>query len=175
MPRYIVTSEPRHPQHEKFVKKLARELTSTGTNLQPLILEEQLPVTKSTRVHVIWNDWKPLSFEQRSEVIRDAYKRAEGERVASRIEVAAGLTAEEALVHGLLPYKVELASPKGGKVASSEYRRAISTEAPHTLLGPGAPELRYARLEDAEESRKRLQEAFPDSSWTVVQEQPTES
>jgi hypothetical protein len=138
-------------------------------------LEEQLPVTKSSRVNVIWEDWKPLSFEQRSEVIRDAYKRAEGEEVASRIEVATGLTAEEALVHGFLPYKVEPARSKGGKVVSAEYRRAISEEASHTLLGPRATELRYARLEDAEESRKRLQEILPDSSWAVVQEHPTES
>lgn len=42
-------------------------------------------------------------------------------------------------------------------------------------LAQAADELRYPRLEDAEEARKRLEKALPGLSWAVVQEVPYEA
>jgi hypothetical protein len=57
----------------------------------------------------------------------------------------------------------------------ARYRKVLEAEARNTLLGPQAEELRYPRLEDAEEARKRLEKAPPGSAWAVVQEVPYES
>jgi hypothetical protein len=175
MPRYIVKSECRHPQHDKFVKRLAQELTTASDAVQPLILEEHLPPNGSRRVYVIWNRWKGRELEERSQIIEDAYEQAEGEEAAAKVMIATGLTAQEALAFGLLPYKVEPLRRKSDKYSSDASRKAMAHEAAHTLLGSKATELRYARLEDAEQAGERLKQALPGSSWVVVKEEPVES
>ena len=174
MPRYIQTIEAHHPQHEKLVKQLLREFTSPSTNLQPLILEEHEPATKSRKIYVIWDKWKDLSLEQRFDIILDAYKEAEGEEAAAEVLISSGLTAQEALALGLLPYKVESARRQDDPIPLENYRKALAAEAVHTVLGPKAKALRYARQEDAQVAAERLQKALPGSFWTVVKEEHAE-
>jgi hypothetical protein len=175
MPRYIRTPRPPAPRNDKLVKKLAQELTTESGNLQPLILEERLPVTKSRHVHVIWDAWKDVPDEERANVILDAYTQVEGEEAAEELTLAEGATPQEALALGLLPYKVEPLYRKGDAIPLGEYAKAIEAEAKRTLLGGKAKGLRYARMEDAEAARQRLQEVLPGSSWAVVQEVAVES
>jgi hypothetical protein len=175
MPRYILTSQARHPQHDKLVKRLARELATPSDLVQPLILEEHLPPNGSRRVYVIWNKWKDLELEERSEIIDGAYEQAEGKQAAAKVLIATGLTAQEALAYGLLPYKVERLNRSSDNSPSDAYRKGVAKEAGFTLLGSKARELRYARLEDAEQARDRLKQALPGSSWVVVKEEPVES
>jgi hypothetical protein len=52
---------------------------------------------------VIWDEWAPLSQQDRSEIIMDAYVRAKGQGDAVRISVAMGLTAAEAARMGIAP------------------------------------------------------------------------
>jgi len=106
MPRFVVTPQAPSPKHERLVKKLVQEFRTSSTNLQPLILEEQVPSTKSRHVRVIWDAWKDLGDEQRAAVIVDAYTEAEGTEAAQEITLAENLTPQEALALGLLPFKV---------------------------------------------------------------------
>jgi hypothetical protein len=175
MPRHIITSVPRSPKHEKLVKKLVQEFSATSPNLQPLILEERITATQSRHVRVIWDAWKDLRDEQRSDVIVEAYQQAEGEEAAGQITIAEGVTVPEALALGLLPFKVVPAPKKAEKVPAAAYEEAIAEETRNTLLGVRAKELRYSRLEDAEAARARLAEALPGSSWATVQEVAYES
>ena len=175
MPRYIVPPHARSPKHERYVKKLAQEFTTSSPNIQPIILEEQVPSTKSRHVRVIWDAWEDLTDEQRSDVIVDAYTRAEGPEAAAEITLAEGMTPHEALALGMLPFKVVLARRKTDAVSMADYQVALNAEARNTLLGPKAKELRYARVEDAEQALQRLKHALPGSSWAVVQESAIES
>ncbi len=171
----MVSSGPPSPKHERFVKKLAQEFTASSTNVQPLILEERVPTTKSRHVRVIWDAWKKLTDEQRSAVIADAYARAEGPEAAAEVTIAEGVTPQEALALGLLPFKVVPARGQHDPTSHPTYHQALAPEAGRTLLGAKAKELRYARLEDAEQARRRLEQALPGSSWAVVQETVSES
>src|SRR6266851_10035270 len=151
MPRYVINPVTPPPKSDKLLKKLVLELRTPTTSLQPLILEEHVPVTKSRHVFVIWDRWKAVSDERRSSVIVEAYKQAEGDESASQITIASGVTAEEAVVLGLLPWKVVPARKRTDPISEDDYRRAFAAEANNTLLGAKAVELRYARLEDAEQ------------------------
>lgn len=175
MPRFIITPNAPSPKHERLVKKLAQEFAAASPHLQPLILEEQIPSTKSRHVRVIWDAWKDLTDEQRAAVIVDAYKEAEGPEAAEAITIAEGVTPPEALALGLLPFKVVAARKKGDPVPPGAYQTALAAEARRSLLGAKARELRFARIEDAEQAVARLQNALPGSSWAVVHEMPTES
>src|SRR5437868_14534019 len=121
MPRYIVTPHARSPKHERYVKKLTQEFRTSSQNVQPIILEEQVPSTKSRHVRVIWDRWKELDDEQRSAVITDAYSQAEGQEAAEEITLAEGVTPQEALALGLLPYKVVPARKKTDSIPLEAY------------------------------------------------------
>jgi hypothetical protein len=175
MPRYIVTPHARSPKHDRYVKKLAQEFTASSPNLQPMILEEQVPSTKSRHVRVIWDAWKDLTDEQRSDVIIDAYSQAEGPKAAAEITLAEGVTPQEALALGMLSFKVVPTHRRTDAVPMADYEAALADEARNTLLGAKAKELRFARVEDAEQARQRLQQALPGSSWATVQETAIES
>jgi hypothetical protein len=175
MPRYIVPATSPSPKHEKLVKKLVQEFAASSPNLQPLIVEEQVPATQSRHVHVIWDAWKDLSDEQRAAVILDAYKQVEGEEVVAQITIAEGVTVHEALALGLLPFKVVPTRKKGDKLPPETYEEAMAEELRHTLLGSRGKELRYARVEDAEAARTRLERGLPGSTWAVIQEVAFES
>ncbi len=94
------------PRAGELQDRLARELTtpSADPNAQPIIIAEppegQGPIT---RLFVIWDEWAPLSQQDRSEIIMDAYTRAKGQPEAVRISVAMGLTAAEAARMGIVP------------------------------------------------------------------------
>ena len=143
MPRFITTPSAPSPKHERFVKALIREFTGSSPNLQPLILEEKVPSTKSRHVRVIWDRWKELDDEQRSAVIIDAYTQAEGAETANEITIADGVTPQEALALGLLPFKVVPSRKKNDSIPIEGYQAAQAKEARNTLLGPKAKELRY--------------------------------
>src|SRR5579871_3795113 len=175
MPRFIITPNAPSPKHERFVRKLVQEFTASSAHLQPLILEEQVPSTKSRHVRVIWDAWKDLTDEQRAAVIVDAYKEGEGPEAAEQITIAEGVTPQEALALGLLPFKVVPARKKNDPIPQPVYQSTLAAEARHSLLGPKAKELRFVRVEDAEQAVNRLRQALPGSSWAVVQEVTTES
>lgn len=176
MPRYVIKQAAKPAEHDQLVKRLVPELQTAGTDPQPLILEEEIDSTGSRHVHVIWDRWRNLTDEQRAAVIMDAYLISEGKQAAENITIASGVTVEEALVLGLLPYKVVSARKRHeNKPPAAEHKKALLAEARKTLLGEGAKELRYARLEDAEAARKRLEKALPGSQWAVVQEVSIES
>jgi hypothetical protein len=164
MPRFIITSRADASKNERLVKKRAQELRTPSSNVQPLILEERVPSTKSRHVRVIWDAWKDLGDEQRSAVITNAYAEADGQQAAEDITIAEGLLPQEALALGLLPFKVVPTRRKNDSIPAEAYQKALAGEARNTVLGPKANELRFARVEDAEEAAKRLQKALPTSS-----------
>ena len=150
MPRFIITPHAHPPKHERLLKKLVQELKTPSTNVQPLILEERIPSTKSRHVRVVWDGWKELGDEQRSTVITEAYAEAEGREAAEEITIAEGLTPPEALALGLLPFKVVPARKKNDTISEEAYQKALASEGaiPYSAPGPGScasPESRMPR------------------------------
>src|SRR5581483_4620988 len=97
---------------------------------------------------------------------------AEGQAYADQLTIVSGLTPSEALVLGMLPWKVEPILGQGGPT-DAEYGRAVQEEAKNTVLGSKAVTdagLRYARKEDAEEALQRLQRRLPNSAWAITHE-----
>jgi hypothetical protein len=175
MPRFILKQPHKAPGQEKLVKRLVQELETPGDEVQPLIMEQIIESTDSRHVHVIWDRWRDVPDEQRSRVIEEAYQQVAGAE-AGAITLASGVTPEEAVVLGLLPYKVvPMRERHEAKPPMAEYKKALKNEASNTVLGTRATELRYARLEDAEAAKHRLEKALPSSEWAIVQEVPYES
>lgn len=182
MPRFVINSPAEVRHHDKLVKRLAQELEShSPTDLQPLILEERIDATGSRHVYAIWDKWKDLSDDERSQVIVEAYSQTEGPAVAEQITIAAGLTPIEALSLGLLPWKVVRKGKKTKMPVSPDLQKQLAAmeaeraESRNTLLGKSGKELRYARAEDADDARKRLEAAAPGFHWMVVKEEQQEA
>lgn len=170
MPRYVLSKPSRSARFPKLVERLAQELQAPGMDLQPLILEEEISSTGSRHVHVIWDEWKDVADDQRADVVVEAYVQAEGKETADNITLAEGVSPNEALALGLLPWKLLPSRKKAKRPGDDEYAKAIRGEAGNTLLGAKAKELRYARQEDAEAAVPRLTKSLPGSHWVVVQE-----
>ena len=86
-----------HPDHERLVGELVRHLRDEP-NLPalPRIVEEDVRLTSSIRVYVLWDEWQTVSERERSEIVLQAYERARGQAEMLRISVAMGLTPLEA-------------------------------------------------------------------------------
>lgn len=181
MPRIILKKPPRPPEHEKLVRRLAQELKAqepkaSGSDLQPLILEQEIEATGSRHVHVIWDRWRELPEEQRSDIIWEAYAAAEGPEAVERITLASGVTPEEAVVLGLLPFKVVPTRQRHeARPSLAKYKKAMQAEARNTVLGAEAEELRYPRQDEAAEAKSRLEKALPGSEWVILQDVPYEA
>lgn len=174
MPRIILSPPPKSPDHDKLVKRLAQELMSPAGESQPFIIERQIEGTGTRHVHVIWDRWKTIRDEQRSDIIWDAYTEAEGKE-SDDIALASGVTPAEALVFGLLPFKVvPVRRRHEPKPPAQKHEKARQGEARGTLLGADAEELRYPSLELAIEAKSRLEKALPGSEWAVVEDMPVE-
>src|SRR5438552_12108253 len=63
---------------------------------QPIIVEESGGTNQPVHLYVIWDDWAPLGYIERSEVIMDAYEEIHGRNRSSNVTVAMGLTPAEA-------------------------------------------------------------------------------
>lgn len=73
---------------------------ATG-NTFPEILEETDPAGRVVHVYVIWDEWRDLDQQQRSELITDAFIAVRGQAAILDLTVAMGLTPEEAKRMGL--------------------------------------------------------------------------
>jgi hypothetical protein len=119
------------------------------------------------------------TFTATAIVIGVSLSRKRGRRLASSLSLYS--TAASAGRHAfaaLLGIAIGARGNRGTQndsIPLERYQTAQAKEALHTLLGPRAKELRYARLEDAQQAAQRLQHELPDSSWAVVHELATES
>lgn len=175
MPRHIIRPSSRSPKHERFIKKLVQELKNPGSSPQPLILEEEIPSTRSRHIHVIWDQFAKLTEEERSAIILDAYAHAEGPAYAEEITITSGLTPREALALGFLPWRIDAQGAQGDRAA--EFSKAVEEELPHTILQSDTwmHGLRYARQEDAEAVVRRLRQRAPEIKWRIVRESESDA
>lgn len=64
---------------------------------EPVIIEQSAaPNVPVTHLYVIWEKWRSLSQQERSEIIMDSFEDIRGSAAALNVTVAMGLTADEA-------------------------------------------------------------------------------
>lgn len=69
----------------------------------PVILEQQMVRSERLRVYVVWERWRGVREDHRTNAIIGAYERKLGPAYAGRIVIALGLTVDEAYELGLKP------------------------------------------------------------------------
>jgi hypothetical protein len=164
--------KPPKVQFPELAEDLLDELKSNRQGGQPVVEERYFPKTNAVRVTVIWDKWAPLSDEERTSVILEAYSQAEGAAFRDRIAIAIGLTVPEAYESGLLPYHVAPALRKGDPVTPEQCDTAMIQEGASVLFDSRKPQLRFATEAEAAACVKRLNEALPGSEpvWVIAKE-----
>jgi hypothetical protein len=110
MPRAkIVRRKP--PKYASLKEALLNEwLDPKQDSKEPIIIEDTQKNRGSRHLFVIWEAWKDLNQEHRSEMIMDVYenllKKQNREKDIFDVTVAMGLTAEEAQRLGIA-YEIE--------------------------------------------------------------------
>jgi hypothetical protein len=166
MARYIIKREPVLGRHDDLVEELVDGLTY-GQKTQPAFIEQEMPVSFARHVYVIWDRWAEVPDDERSDVILRAYGKFEGE-ASTNIAFGIGVTGQEAVELGLLPFVVQYSSREHEALIDCE--KVKKDELSNTILGTRSGELRYPTHDEAELAVERLQEALPKSKWTITQE-----
>ncbi len=156
---------------KKLVDRLVDELKANRESGQPFIYEHAFSTGKE-RVLVIWDDWKDLPLEQRTNVILSAIEQSDGKDYRAKVALASGLTVPEGVAAGVLPYQIIIAHRKGDRVTSEQCWQAMIGEGASQLFGQKAPQLRFPTEESAEACRQRLVKklAGSDDIWIVSRE-----
>src|SRR5438876_8615884 len=136
----------------KLVERLLDELKANRESGQPFIYEQAFSTGK-VRILVIWDDWKDLPLEQRTNIILSAIEQSDGKDYRANVALASGLTVLEGVAAGMLPYQIITARREGDKVTLEQCWDAMLTEGASQLFGPKIPQLRFPTEEAAEACR----------------------
>ncbi len=138
---------------------------------EPYVLQNRVAPTHSLHAIVIWDAWKSFSKEKRSDVIRQSYEEA-GLLNGDTLRVAFGLTQQEALEMGYLPYKVEALIRKSDPVDINKVRDALESVGGIHVNKEQSHEVRFPSQEYAEVAHRELAEKIPGPYWAIVKENP---
>lgn len=166
---------------EHLADLLVKELMGERSRMGPVIFE--LPTDRANQVDVIvlWEAWKSLPSEIRSDIVRDAYRRFATviESSIHRIDstklqeplapAPASVTCatwEDLTTLDLLPYRIQ---PNAGEdEVDPEDVRLLMMEA-GAIWTPLGPQLRFPNQEMAAEAYSRLIEEMPEARWSIVE------
>ncbi|MFI5378995.1 MAG: hypothetical protein ACHRHE_06850 [Tepidisphaerales bacterium] len=155
----------RHP----LVSQLAARISGALTLEEPYILQDRVPQTASCHVVVIWDEWADMDRTERGRIIVDAFQDA---GVKDAVRVAMGLTQQEALRTGYLPYQVVANWKKSdGEPVFRRLKQTIErTPGVHVRTG-SSEQLRYPTLEHAQEAYRHVSGAVAGPYWAIVKEE----
>ena len=160
---------------------LVKELMGERSRMGPVIFE--LPTDQANQVDVIvvWEAWKSLPPEARSEVVRDAYQRFARVLESSLHQIdpnkprdllvptPASVTCatwDDLTTLDLLPYKIQ---PTAGEDAfDPEDARLLMTEV-GAIWTPFGVQLRFPNKEMATDVYARLMMEMPEARWSIIE------
>jgi hypothetical protein len=148
--------------------QLAARIAGEPSATEPYIIQDRVPQTHSRHVVVIWDAWDEMDRTARSQIIADAFRQT---GIRDNLTVALGLTQQEAMSMGYLPYQIIANWKKGdGERAFKALRKAVR-EAPGVHVRTGASEqLRYPSLEHAQDAYRHLSAVVQGPYWAIVKE-----
>ena len=153
----------------KLVDDLARRLTAPAGLNEPFILQDRIPQSKTRHAVVIWDRWDGMDRVERSKIILDAYKKS-GILHNDSITVAMGLTQQEALQMGFLPYSIVTARRESEPVKLENMRTAMEKAGGVQVRTGALLQLRFPTLELAQEAYTLLAKKIPGPYWLIQQE-----
>ena len=158
--------------HPALVEGLASELKANRDCGQPMIDEESFSSTGLLKVTAVCDEWQSVPDDERSKVILESYRKAEGDDYARRITLASGLNVSKAYESGLLPFQIVPFVREGDPVTLDECKGAMLDEGASLLLDPESPQLRFATEEAAIAARERLSGRLPGSDpvWGIIKD-----
>ncbi|MDR3635219.1 MAG: hypothetical protein P4L84_15550 [Isosphaeraceae bacterium] len=131
------------------------------------IMESAIGRSDSLYATVISERWKDIPREDRWKIILDAYREHDDSK-ARRIAVAQGLTMEEALLLGVLPFRIVTTWKQGDPVTLDQLTRALLSEG--AIKTPSGLLLGFQSLDEAKQAYVHLQERIPGPYWAIVHE-----
>ena len=153
--------------HEKRVIELATWLFHPPEKGQPRIIRKTIGRSGLQDLMVIWEGWKGIPFEERTATILEANDTLE-ETIKTDVYVAQGLTTDEAIALGYLPFRIEPIVKSSENVDLERIVTAMKEEGGvETSTGL---QLRFTSLEEAQEVFVRLQKKVSGPFWMIVQE-----
>jgi hypothetical protein len=152
----------RREQRQALLDQLSRELAGQATEKGPVVFEIPLDQIDKMDVLVVWEAWKDVPSEIRSDVILEAYKDKK-----DAISQALGVTHQEANDQTLLPYAV-LPMARRGEVDPETLKAAMLKQGGFTLEG-GKVDLRFPTRTMAQEAHRRLCDEVPKGYWSMVE------
>jgi len=173
--------QPLATVREHLADLLVKELMGERSRMGPVIFE--LPTDQPDQVDVIavWEAWKSLPTEARSEVVRDAYDRFARVLESSihqidpskprepLVPTPASVTCatwEDLTTFDVLPYKVQ---PTAGEdEVDPEDVRLLMIEA-GAIWTPSGVQLRFPTKEMATDVYARLMKEMPEARWSIVE------
>ena len=90
-------------RRKSLVDRLVAERRGKAGPAGPVIFEIPLPQPDSLDVVVVWDEWKQIRSEDRTQLIKEAYHDK-----SDNVALALGVTYQEAIEQGVLPYRVRL-------------------------------------------------------------------
>ena len=173
-------AEPIATVRDHLADQLVKELMGERSRMGPVIFE--LPTDQANQVDVIvvWEAWKSLPIEARSEVVRDAYDRFArvlessihqidpSKPLEPLVPTPASVTCatwDDLTTSDLLPYKIQ---PTAGEdEVDPEDVRLLMIEA-GPIWTPFGVQLRFPNKEMATDVYVRLMEEMPEARWSIV-------
>jgi hypothetical protein len=157
------SNETNLPDERKtsLLDRLVAERAGKAAPGGPVIFEIPLDQTDKLDVMVVWDEWEKVQSEDRTHLIKEAYKDK-----ADDLALALGVTFQEAIEQGVLPYRVRFRFGPQPEFTEEEVRDARL--AVGGFVGPeGTIELRFPTRTTAEEAVLQLKARLPGSQWMV--------
>jgi len=156
---------PAHP----LVGPLADRIRGQLSLEEPYIIQDRVPQTHSRHAVVIWDAWSELDRAERSQIIAEAFEDA---GIRDSIRVAMGITQQEALSMGYLPYQIvgNWKRDDGPRVLRAIKKAMDDARGVHVRTGSSI-QLRYPSIEHAQEAYRHLSAAVPGPYWAIIKEE----
>ena len=156
------------PARQPLVGTLVDRIRGPVSLQEPYIIQDHIPQTHSRHVVVIWDAWGGLNGTERSKIITDAFEDA---GIHDAIRVALGITQQEALDMGYLPYQtVSNWKKSDGEQIRQAIKKAIEITPGIRVQTGSSTQLRYPTLEHAQEAYRQLSEVVPGPYWAIIKQ-----
>lgn len=157
------SSETTLPDDRKsaLLDRLVAEREGKAPPGGPVIFEIPLDQPDKLDVMVVWDEWAEVRSEDRTRLIQEAYKDK-----TDLLALALGVTYQEALIQGVLPFRVQPRLATQPKFSKEKLRTAYWSVG--GLAGPeGRMDLRFPTRTTAEEAVRQLEKRLPGSQWMI--------
>ena len=145
---------------QAMIAQLAKELAGQTTENGPVIFEIPLSDGEKIDVLVVWEKWKDIPSQTRSDVILAAYGKQK-----DKIAQPLGVTYKEAIEQNLLPYAVvSMTSRDQLPVAKL---KAVMKKYGAFILEDGNVDLRFPTMEMARQVHQKLVDEMPKGYWSI--------